>query len=147
MPDITLEQANRIIEGALKEARRLELPKVCVSVVDAGGHLLALQREDGCTFLRAQVSPAKAWGAVATGTNSRDICARYERAPREQGFINGLNALTGGQVVTLPGGVLVFDSDGRVCGAVGISGAASEDDERCALAGIAAAGLRSNIEA
>jgi uncharacterized protein GlcG (DUF336 family) len=146
MPNVSLAQANRIIDGALKEARRLELPRVCVSVLDSGGHLVALQREDGCTFLRARVSPAKAWGAVATGTDSRDISARYERATREEGFINGLNALTGGQIVPLPGGVLILDGDGVVCGAVGISGAASEDDERCAVAGIAAAGLRSHIE-
>jgi len=147
MANVTLSQANRIIAAALEEARRLDLPRICVSVVDAGGHLVALQREDGCTFLRARVSPAKAWGAVATGTNSRDISTRYERATREEGFINALNAMSGGQVVPLPGGVLIFDADGALCGAVGISGAVSEDDERCALAGIAAAGLRSNIDA
>ncbi len=146
MTNVTLQQATTIIAGALRRAREMGLPPICVSVVDTGGHAVAMQREDGATFMRGAVSSAKAWGAVGLGVNSRDISARYEKAPRESGFINALNAMSDGRVIPLPGGVLIVDDTGSVCGAVGISGAQSEDDEACALAGIESAGLRSTIK-
>ncbi len=142
MTDITLAQANRIIEAALKKGHELNLPKLTVAVVDRGGSLVALQREDGATFLRPDISLAKAWGAVALGVQSRDISKRYESGTREEGFINALNAMTNGKTIPLPGGVLAYDSEDDLCGAVGISGAVSEDDEACALAVIEAAGLK-----
>lgn len=145
MPNVTLKQANAIIEAALRVGRARELNPLCVSVVDSGGYLVAMQREDGATFMRPAVSMAKAWGAAGLGVNSRDISARYEKAPRESGFINALNAMSDGRVIPLPGGVLIIDDGGAVCGAVGISGALSEDDEACALEGIRAAGLKSTI--
>jgi uncharacterized protein GlcG (DUF336 family) len=142
MTDITLNQANLIIEAAIKKGHELNLPKLTVAVVDRGGYLIALQRDDGATFLRPNISLAKAWGAIGLGVNSRDISKRYESGVRETGFINALNAMTGGSVIPLPGGVLIYDTDGELCGAVGVSGAVSEDDEVCALAGVAAAGLQ-----
>ncbi len=145
MTDITLDQANRLIAAALKKGRELNLPKLTVAVVDRGGSLVAMQREDGATFLRPQISLAKAWGAVGLGVHSRDISKRYESGTREEGFINALNAMTNGKLIPLPGGVLIYNSAGVVCGAVGISGAASEDDETCALSGIEAAGLSARL--
>ncbi len=145
MPDITLKQANTIIEAALNKGREMNLPKLTVAVVDRGGNLIALQRDDGATFLRPNISLAKAWGAVGLGVNSRDISKRYESGVRETGFINALNSMTGGNVIPLPGGVLVYNTGGALCGAVGVSGAVSEDDEACALAGVEAAGLEARI--
>jgi uncharacterized protein GlcG (DUF336 family) len=54
------------------------------------------------------------------------------------GFINALNAMTGGKVVPLAGGVLIRDADGRIIGAAGVSGAKPEEDEVCARAGVEA---------
>lgn len=142
MTDITLKQANLIVEATIKKGHELNLPKLTVAVVDRGGYLIALQRDDGATFMRPNISLAKAWGAVGLGVNSRDISKRYESGVREAGFINALNAMTGGGVIPLPGGVLVYNADGELCGAVGVSGAVSEDDEACALAGVEAAGLQ-----
>jgi len=144
MTDITLAQANLIIEAVLKKGRELKLPKLTVAVVDRGGHLIALQRDDGATFLRPDISLAKAWGALALGVNTRDVSKRYESGTREEGFINGLNALTSGRIVPLPGGVIIKNPKGEPCGAVGVSGAVSEDDESCAVAGITAAGLQAH---
>lgn len=141
MPDITLDQANQIITAALAKARDMKLKPLAVAVLDAGGHLKALAREDGQTFLRAKVCQAKAWGALAMGVHSRDLATRYEQETRQEGFIIALNAMSNGQVVALPGGLLIRDAAGTVIGAVGISGAASEDDELCAKAGIEAIGL------
>ncbi|MDH3281187.1 MAG: heme-binding protein [Gammaproteobacteria bacterium] len=145
MPNVTLKQANTIIDAAIRAARERGLAQICVSVLDGSGYLVAMQREDGATFMRPAVSMAKAWGAAGLGVNSRDISVRYEKAPRESGFINALNAMSDGRVIPLPGGVLIINDDGKVCGAVGVSGALSEDDEACALAGIKAAGLKSTI--
>ncbi|MDX1592902.1 MAG: heme-binding protein [Gammaproteobacteria bacterium] len=146
MPDITLDQANRIIAAALAKAREMKLKPLAVAVLDSGGHLKALAREDGPTFLRAQVCQAKAWGALGMGVHSRDLATRYEQETRQEGFINALCTMSGGRVVALPGGLLIRDADGAVLGAVGISGAASEDDELCARAGIEAIGYEVDLD-
>lgn len=147
MAAITLAAANTIIAATLTRARALDLPPVGVAVLDAGGHLKALQAEDGLSFLRVRVCQAKAWGALGMGAHSRDIAARYCKEPLQVGFIDSLNALSGGQVVPLPGGVIIRDDDGAVLGAVGVAGAASEDDEACAIAGLRAAGFPVDLDA
>ena len=52
-----------------------------------------------------------------------------------------LNAMSGGRLIPLPGGVLIHNRSGDIIGAVGVAGAVSEEDEACAMAGIAAAGF------
>ncbi|MES9935313.1 MAG: heme-binding protein [Sedimenticola sp.] len=142
MTELTLEQANRLIEASLSTARKMDLPPVAVAVLDAGGHLKSLQREDGVSFLRVQICQAKAWGALGLAMNSSNIAERYEQDSLQQGFINALNAMSGGRLIPLPGGVLIHDETGRILGAVGVAGAASEKDEACASAGIQAIGLK-----
>jgi uncharacterized protein GlcG (DUF336 family) len=139
--ELTLENANRIIEAALARARAMELPPLSVAVLDAGGHLKALQREDDQGFIRVRVCQAKAWGALALGTDSANIAQRYEQGLRQQGFFEALNAMSGGRLIPLPGGVLIHNRSGDIIGAVGVAGAVSEEDEACAMAGIAAAGF------
>lgn len=146
MPKLTLAQANTIIDSALTRARELELPPIGVAVVDFGGHLVALQREDGQAFLRVQICQAKAWAAMAMHSHTRDIATRYEKGGRDTGFIDQLNDLSGGRMVPLPGGVLIHDANGEIVGAVGVAGAQSEFDEACAIVGIEAAGFTAGIE-
>ena len=146
MSNVTLEQANRIIAAALARAREMELPPLAVAVLDSGGHIKALAREDGPTFLRASVCQSKAYGALGMGVHSSQLAERYEKRSRDAGFITALGEITGGRVVPLPGGVLIRDGEGTVIGAVGISGAVSEDDEKCARAGVEAAGLRTEAD-
>jgi uncharacterized protein GlcG (DUF336 family) len=147
MAGLTLAQANRIIAAALAQARTMQLAPLGVAVLDAGGHLIALQREDGLSFLRVRVCQAKAYSALAMGAHTRHLATRYEQGGRSQGFFGALNALAEGGIVTVPGGVLVKSEAGEVLGAVGISGAASEDDETCAVAGIEAAGFTVRLDA
>lgn len=146
MAALTLSQSNRIIEVALAKGREMGLPPLGVAVLDPGGHLIAMQREDGLSFLRVKICQAKAHSALGMGTHTRHLAARYELGGRAEGFVNALNALSGGNVITVPGGVLVRAGDGAMLGAVGVSGAASEDDEACAVAGIEAAGYPVNLE-
>lgn len=145
MTELTLTQANRVIEGALARARALELPPVAVAVLDAGGHLKALQREDGVSFLRVRICQAKAWGALGLAEDSRRIAERYSGDELQRGFVNALNAMSGGGLIPLPGGVLIHDAAGRTLGAVGVAGAPSDRDEACAFAGVTAAGLGTTV--
>lgn len=134
---LTLDQASTLVDGAIASARRANLRPIAVAVLDPGGHLVALKREDGATFLRPEIAIAKAWGAVAMGRSSRTL---EERFGTRLGFVSALSAMTEGKFVPVPGGVLVC-SGGVVLGAVGVSGASSDEDESCALEAISAAGL------
>ena len=138
MNALTLEKANQIIHVALTTARQLNLEPLTVVVLDEAGHLKAMQREDGATMIRQQVATAKAWGAVNMGMSSRSLATVAEQRPA---FMNALIGLADGQVMPVPGGVLIRNADNKIIGAVGISGDVSDQDERCAIAGIHAAGL------
>lgn len=143
---ISLSQAETAVEGALAKARELGLPPVSVAVLDSGGHLKAMQREDGVAFLRATVCQAKAWGALALGASSRHFAERYSDHLLQRGFMNAMGGSPRERIVPLPGGVLIREPDGRLLGAIGVAGAASEDDEACAVAGIEAAGLAADLD-
>ena len=136
MNRLTLDTANQIIHAALAKAREMNLPPVGCAVLDAGGHLKAFQAEDGLAFARVHVCQAKAWGSLGVGVDSNKIAERYVSGGPNPGFINALNAMTGGKVVPLAGGVLIRNSDGEIVGAAGISGAKPEEDEACARAGV-----------
>lgn len=138
MHTLTLNQAQAVIAATLAKARELDLPPIGCAVLDAGGHLKAFQAEDGLAFARVLVCQAKAWGSLGVGTDSAKIAERYVSGGANPGFINALNAMTGGYVVPLAGGVLINDAEGRHIAAVGVSGAKPEEDEICARAGVAA---------
>lgn len=135
MRKLTLEEATTIIDAALAEGRAMELGQLTAVVLDDGGHVIALKREDGSEFLRPALANAKAWGALGMGVPSRLL---GEKAPT---FLTGLAAISQGRMVAVPGGVIIRDEDGSILGAVGVSGDASEPDEVCAIAGVQAAGL------
>ena len=146
MAELTLAQAHRIIDAALSKGRELKLAPLSVAVLDAGGHPKALAREDNQSFMRVYTARSKAWGTLALGVHSRHIAERYEQAPRQAGFINALNDLSAGRVIPLPGALLIHNDSGEVLGAVGVAGAASEDDELCAMAGIEAIGYSVDLD-
>jgi uncharacterized protein GlcG (DUF336 family) len=138
MSFITLDQANRVIAGAFEKGRALGLKPLSVAVLDAGGHMIAFQRQDGSSTLRHQIAAAKAGGALALGVSSRAIGAMAAERPS---FVAALGPISPLGVMPAAGGVIVIDGDGRPIGAVGVTGDTSDNDEACALAGIAAAGL------
>ena len=140
---LALEQAQTILNAALAHARALVLRPVAVAVVDAGGHIIAVQREDGASYLRADVAISKAAGALALGISSRRIAGLAALNPAA---INAVGALSPRGVVPSPGGVIIVDDEGRCIGAVAVSGDTGENDEACALAGIVGAGLTAQTE-
>ncbi len=139
VPDITLDIANRIINGAFAQALDLGLKPLTVTVLDRGGHIIALQRQDSSSNLRAAIATGKAQGALALGVSSRKI---GEMAVERPTFVNALGPIAGSGIIPAAGGVIVVDEEGRIAGAVGVTGDLSDNDELCALAGIAASGLR-----
>jgi uncharacterized protein GlcG (DUF336 family) len=137
MKSITLVQANAIVGATLAKGRELGLKPLCVAVLDAGGHVIALQREDGASTLRPQIAIGKAASALGLGISSRQIADMAAERPT---FVASLAALAPHGLVPAAGGLLIR-VDGALVGAVGVTGDTSDNDEACALAGIAAAGL------
>ena len=138
MPDISLSKARSIVRATIKKGRELELKPLSVVVLDTGGHVKAFEREDGASPGRFDIARGKAYGVVMTGMTGSALMARAEE---QAYFVNALNGAFGGQVVPVPGGVLIKDSRGRIIGAVGVTGDTSDNDATAALAGIEAAGL------
>ena len=134
---IDLDSARTIIAAARAHAVKTECKPMTVVVLDAGGHVLAVEREDGSANKRFEIAHAKAHGALSLGLGSRALMARAEQQPY---FIAAATAAVGGALVPVPGGVLVRDGNVLV-GAVGVSGDTSDKDEAIAVAGIEAAGL------
>lgn len=138
MSTVTLAQASIIVDKALEHGRSLKLKPLTVAVLDAGGHLVALKREDKSSLLRPQIAQAKAWGTLGMGFGGREFA---RRAAAQPAFIGALSDVAEGRMLPVPGGVLIRSADGAIIGAVGISGDTSENDETCAVFGIKAAGL------
>lgn len=135
---ITLDQANTIIAAAFAKGAELSLKPLSVAVLDGGGHLIAFARQDNSSNLRPQIAMGKASGALALGVSSRIIATMAAERPT---FISALGPIAPNGVIPAAGGVIIVDANGRTLGAVGITGDTSDNDEACALAGIAAAGL------
>lgn len=135
---LTLQQASVIVDKALEKGRELGFKPLTVVVLDAGGHLKAMKREDGSSLLRPEIAGGKAWGTLGMGFGGREFARRAAANPV---FIQALSVASGGRIVPVPGGVLIRDAAGEIAGAVGISGDTSENDETCAVYGIGCAGL------
>jgi uncharacterized protein GlcG (DUF336 family) len=138
MHGLTRLQAIQLIELAIAEARRLQLAPLGVAVLDCGGNLIAFQREDGAGIARYHIAFAKAWGALGMGYGSRELARMAEQVPA---FVSSLASVLDGRLVPAAGGVLVLSVAGDVIAAVGVSGDTSNNDELCALAGVAALGF------
>lgn len=138
VPRLTLEEARAIIAAARAKGRELDLKPLSVAVLDAGGHVMAFEKEDGSSNMRFGVAHGKAYGALGVGLGSRAV---FERAKQQPFFVQALNGIANGAVVPVPGAVLIKSANGHTLGAVGISGDTSDADEACAIAGVEAVGL------
>lgn len=137
---LSLEKAEQIIDTTLRIAGQEKLLPLTVVVLDSGGRLVAMKSQDGSGILRFDVAFGKAWGSLGMGISSRLIRDRLSARPQ---FQTALIAASDGQLVPVPGGVLVEDANGITIGAVGISGDTSEKDEYCAITAIQEAGFSS----
>lgn len=135
---LTLDQASRIVDASLAKASAQGFHPLCVVVLDAGGHAVAMKRDERASIGRPDIATAKASGCLAMGFGGRELARRAQAMPA---FVAALNGVFPNGLLPVPGGVLIRDAEGVLLGAVGISGDTSDHDEICALTGIAAAGL------
>jgi uncharacterized protein GlcG (DUF336 family) len=140
---LTLDAAREVVAGARAHGRSEGFKPLTVVVLDAGGHVVAAEREDGSSMKRFEIAFGKAHGALSLGMGSRSIMARAEQ---QASFVAAVTAAVGGALVPVPGGVLVKDADGAVLGAVGVTGDTSDNDEAAAVAGIEGAGLAAQVD-
>lgn len=142
MPTLELKVANNIISKALEKARDMGIPPVTVVVLDASGHPISVQREDGASMFRFDVATGKAWAAVAMGASSRALAGRAKGNPN---FFVALAATAHGKFLPQTGGVLIRDADGTVVGAAGASGGTGDEDEAICAYGVEQTGLHADV--
>ena len=139
MATLSLEKANLIIVSALARSAESGYDPMAVVVLDAAGHVKAVQREDDATMFRVDVALGKAWGAVAFGVPSRVLA---ERAVTNPNFFVTLSTTARGRLLPQPGAVLIRDgAGGAILGAVGASGGTGDQDEEICGYGVTAAGF------
>lgn len=136
-----LEIAQKILAGALANARTRNFKPLAVAVLDARGALRAFAAEDNTSLRRAEIAIGKANGSLAMGLGSRTLA---KMAAERAYFLAAVTHAVGGSLIPVPGGVLVKDQSGALLGAVGISGDTSDNDEIAAVAGIEAAGCKAD---
>lgn len=140
MSALSLENANAIIEAAFLESSKLSLQPMSIAILDAGGHLIAFQRQDKAAILRFDIAYAKAYGALGMGIGSRGLAIKAKEIPD---LIAGAVAASKGRLIAAPGGVLIVDAKNEIIGAAGASGDTSDNDERVVIVGIQSIGLQS----
>jgi glc operon protein GlcG len=126
---LTLEHANRIIQGAIAKARELDI-RISVAVCDAGGRLMAFQRMDNAIWASAYGSQGKAIASAAFGRPSGELAERANHPTP-----SGIAAAEGGHMIMGQGAVPIL-RDGIVEGACGVGGGTAQQDEDCARAGV-----------
>lgn len=135
---LTLDQAQSMARSALDSGRLNRFAPLCVAVLDWGGHPLALLRDERAGFARADIAIAKAAGCLGMGLGGRALAKRAAKMPQ---LYQQFGRILSKGLVPVAGGVLIRDAGGELLGAIGISGDSAENDELCALAGIASVGL------
>lgn len=129
-PPITLEQATKAMTAAEGEARKNNW-SLSIAIVDTGGHLVLFHRMDGAFFASAKVSQDKAWSAAAYRRPGKAFQDRIAKGAEEIRILRlrGASPIEGGDPLLV---------DGKVVGAIGVSGGSGEQDGAAARAGVAA---------
>ena len=127
---LTLQEATRIVDGAVAKARELDI-RISAAVCDAGGRLIAFQRMDNAIFASVYGSQGKAIASAAFGRPSGEMAERADQpTPR------GVALAEGGHMIMGKGAVPII-RNGVVEGACGVGGGTAQQDEDCAHAGVA----------
>jgi uncharacterized protein GlcG (DUF336 family) len=138
MADVSTSKARMIIRKTMAKGEEMGFKPLSVVILDAGGHVKAFERADGAAPGRFGIAHGKAYGSVMLGMAGT---AQMARAEQQAYFMAAVNGVYGGQVVPVPGGILLRDKRGNVIGAVGVTGDTSDNDVIAAMVGIEAAGL------
>ena len=124
MSGLTRDQARTCVERGMKRAQELGF-KVAIAVVDEAGHLVLCERMDGALWVTPEIARAKANAAAGFQSTTREL---EERFTKRMLFADNVATLGQYEFVFGKGGVPLVD-DGRVIGAVGVSGAVPADND------------------
>ena len=139
MQTLTLDTASQIVDKALEKGKEMGFEPLTVVVLDSGGQMRVLKREDNSSLLRPEIAMGKAWGVLGMGFGGRELARRAAHVPA---FFGALYDMSGGRMVPVAGGVLIRSDEGDILGSVGVTGDNSENDEMCAVHGIKSVGLK-----
>lgn len=132
MEKITLELAKGLIEEAEKEAKNLGIAMV-ITIVDEGGNLVAAHRMNDAWLASIEIAQNKAWTSVALKTSTENLA----NATVPQAELYGLNTTNNGRIVVFGGGIPLV-KEGKIIGAIGVSGSSVANDIQVAKAGVKA---------
>ena len=132
MSNITLEQARKVVDAAIKKSEELGV-KMNIAVVDAGTNLVAFNKMDDAWLDSIDISQKKARTARYFNMDTGEI----GKLSQPGGSLYNIEHSNNG-LITFPGGVVIKDGSGNIIGAVGVSGSTVEDDHAVASAGASA---------
>ncbi|UJL45084.1 heme-binding protein [Virgibacillus sp. NKC19-16] len=132
MGKMNLEIAKKIIEQAEDEASEVGVQMV-ISVLDEGGNLIATHRMDDAWLASIDIAQNKAWTSVALKMPTSNL----EEATVPNAELYGLNTTNQGRIVVFGGG-FPLERNGKVLGAIGVSGSTVPNDVKVAEAGVKA---------
>jgi len=143
MRALSLEQANTIIAATFAAAKKQRCRPMSAIILDVGGRVKAIQKQDGASMLRFEVCYGKAYASLALGRPSKLVLQKANEKPL---FMQSIENLADYPLFLEGGGQLIRDRNGEVIGAAGVTGDSNELDDICAIAGIHAAGLRADLD-
>jgi uncharacterized protein GlcG (DUF336 family) len=129
---VTLNDARRVIAAAEKKAVEIGQP-MNIAVADGGANLVAHARMDGAWIGSIDISINKAFTARAFDISTRDLAAHSQSG----GQFFGIHASNHGRIMIFAGGI-PLKRDGKVVGAIGVSGGSGDQDHAVAEVGAAA---------
>ena len=127
--ELNLETAEKIVAVAKNKAAELGT-RMDIAVVDAGGNLKTFARMDGAWLGSIDIAIRKARTARSFDMNTGEI----GKLSQPGGPLFGIEHSNGG-LITFPGGIPLKSNDGKIVGAIGVSGSTVEDDHAVAAAG------------
>jgi glc operon protein GlcG len=122
METLTLDCAQKLVAGAVAKANADFHRPICVSVCDQNGFLVAFARMDGAPIRSILISQNKAFTAVRMGVPTDKFFAKLQQEHLEASYF-------GENLTPLAGGNLLKDPNGKVLGAIGVSGLALNEDQ------------------
>ena len=134
--DLTLTTARQMTDAAIAFAEQHQL-RLAIAILDSGGNVVLISRMDGCNFLSPDIARGKAFGSAAWKLPSAELNARFGASPANAA---GMVGISGNRLTPVQGALPIWDG-GRCLGAIGVSGARSDEDEAAARAGLAAGGF------
>ncbi|GAB64271.1 MAG: heme-binding protein [Candidatus Jettenia sp.] len=129
---ITLNDAKRVITAAEKKAQEIGQP-MNIAVADAGGNLVAHVRMDEAWIGSIDISIKKAYTSRAFDVATKDLAPHCQSG----GQFFGIHASNDGRIMIFAGGI-PLKRNGKIVGAIGVSGGSGEQDHAVAEAGAAA---------